>query len=57
MAVSANFTSSCASNGTLVYLKHDEISPALRQFPQGIRINVASMLLGHKDVATTYKIY
>jgi site-specific recombinase XerD len=26
-------------------------------FRQGIRINVVSKLLGHKDVATTYKIY
>ena len=24
---------------------------------EGIRINVVSKLLGHKDVATTYKIY
>jgi site-specific recombinase XerD len=26
-------------------------------FRQGIKINVVSKLLGHKDVATTYKIY
>jgi site-specific recombinase XerD len=26
-------------------------------FWQGIKINVVSKLLGHKDVATTYKIY
>jgi integrase len=26
-------------------------------FRQGIKINVVSKLLGHKDVATTYKIH
>ena len=26
-------------------------------FREGIKINVVSKLLGHKDVATTYKIY
>ncbi len=26
-------------------------------FRQGIKINVVSKLLGHKDVSTTYKIY
>jgi hypothetical protein len=26
-------------------------------FRQGIKINVVSKLLGHKDVATTYEIY
>jgi hypothetical protein len=36
---------------------HKRHSFASTLFRQGIRINVVSKLLGHKDVATTYKIY
>jgi site-specific recombinase XerD len=36
---------------------HKRHSFASTLFRKGIRINVVSKLLGHKDVATTYKIY
>jgi len=36
---------------------HKRHSFASTLFRQGIRINVVLKLLGHKDVATTYKIH
>jgi hypothetical protein len=40
-----------------LYAKAPIVTTLSTLFRQGIRINVVSKLLGHKDVATTYKIY
>jgi site-specific recombinase XerD len=46
-----------AYSKTLWEASHKRHSFASTLFRQGIKINVVSKLLGHKDVATTYKIY